>query len=55
LAQFEYVNPVAGLAMIVAGLFMLTLGYSLLAIPPIAAGLILIACYRKYLVRIIGV
>jgi hypothetical protein len=41
--------------MVVAGLLVLTLGYPLLAAPPLVIGLSLIAYYRKYLMHILGV
>jgi len=55
LRRFEYINPLAGLALIIAGLLMLTLGYALLAISPLVVGLVLVAYYRKYLLSLLGV
>ena len=55
LPRFEYVNPVAGLAMVIVGLVLLTLGYALLALAPIAVGLFLVAYYRKDLLILLGV
>ena len=52
--QFEYLNPLAGLAMLVAGLFLVTFGYAAYAVPPIAVGLFLILYYRKQLLELIG-
>jgi hypothetical protein len=54
LPQFEQINPVAGLVMVVAGLIVLTFGYVLLAMPPLVIGLSLIAYYRKDLMQILG-
>lgn len=54
MAQFEYLNALAGLVMVIAGLFLLIFGYSLLAIPPILVGLFLVAFYRKYLLQLMG-
>lgn len=52
--DFRYVNPLCGLVMVLAGLVMLTMGYVLLAAPPLAAGLVLVALYRKRLVELMG-
>ena len=52
--QFEYVNPLAGLAMLVIGLFLTVYGYWVYGIAPIAVGLVLVICYRKYLLQILG-
>jgi hypothetical protein len=52
--QFEYVNPLAGLVMLVIGLFLMVFGYWVYGIAPAAVGLALIAYYRKYLLQILG-
>jgi hypothetical protein len=54
LAQFEFLNPLAGLVMVIAGLLLLIYGYSLIAIPPILVGLFLVAFYRKFLFQLMG-
>lgn len=48
-------NPVAGLAMLVVGLVLLTLGYNFLALPPIIVGLLLVARYRRELFQLMGI
>lgn len=53
LPRFEYVNPVAGLVIYIAGMVLLTLGYDLLAVPPIVVGLLLVSYYRKNLMELI--
>ncbi|HJS82600.1 MAG TPA: hypothetical protein VJ742_07160 [Nitrososphaera sp.] len=55
MARFEYVNPIAGLVMLVAGLFVLTFGYVIYALPPIIVGVFLVLFYRKYLLELMGV
>jgi hypothetical protein len=55
LARFEYVNPIAGLVMLVAGLFVLTFGYVFYALPAIIVGVFLVLFYRKYLLELMGV
>jgi hypothetical protein len=52
--QFEYVNPLAGLAMLVIGLFLVIFGYWVYGITPIAVGIVLVLYYRKYLLQILG-
>jgi len=47
--QFEYVNPMVGLAMFIIGLFLIVFGYFEYGITPVIVGLALIAYYRKYL------
>jgi hypothetical protein len=47
--QFEYVNPMVGLAMFIVGLFLIVFGYFEYGITPVVVGLVLIAYYRKYL------
>jgi hypothetical protein len=51
----EYVNPLAGLGMVLLGLILLTLGYFLYSLPPIVVGLALVLYYRKYLQELMGV
>ena len=41
--------------MVIVGLVLLTLGYALLALAPIAVGLFLVAYYRKDLLILLGV
>jgi hypothetical protein len=53
--QFEYVNPMAGLAMLIIGLFLIVFGYFEYGITPVIVGLVLIAYYRKYLWQILGI
>lgn len=52
--QFEYTNPLAGLGMIIIGLFLMVFGYWVYGITPVAVGIALIVLYRKYLMRILG-
>jgi hypothetical protein len=52
--QFEYVNPLAGLAMLVIGLFLVIFGYWVYGVTPIAVGIVLVLYYRKYLLQILG-
>ncbi len=52
--QFEYVNPLAGLAMLVIGLFLVIYGYWVYGVTPVAVGLMLVICYRKYLFQMLG-
>jgi len=54
LVEFEYVNPLAGLAMLVIGLFLMVFGYWIYGITPAAVGLVLVIYYRKYLLQIMG-
>jgi hypothetical protein len=51
--QFEYVNPMAGLAMFIIGLFLIVFGYFEYGITPVVVGLVLIAYYRKYLWQVL--
>ncbi|MDQ3909147.1 MAG: hypothetical protein M3232_01920 [Thermoproteota archaeon] len=53
--RFEYVNPMAGLAMFIIGLFLIVFGYFEYGITPVAVGLVLVAYYRKYLWQILGI
>jgi hypothetical protein len=53
--RFEYINPLAGLAMLIIGLFLIVLGYFEYGITPVIVGLVLIAYYRKYLWQILGI
>jgi hypothetical protein len=55
LPSFEYINPLAGLAMVLAGLFVLTFGYVYYALPPIIVGVFLVIYYLKYLLQLMGV
>lgn len=52
--QFEYINVLAGLAMLVIGLFLMIFGYWVYGITPVAVGIVLIVCYRKYLSQMLG-
>ena len=52
--QFEYVNTLAGLAMLVIGLFLVIYGYWIYGVTPVAVGLILIIYYRKFLFQLLG-
>jgi hypothetical protein len=54
LVQLEYVNPIAGLAMLVIGLFLVLLGYWVYGVTPAAVGIMLIIYYRKHLMQILG-
>ena len=54
MVQFEYVNALAGLAMLVIGLFFMVFGYWVYGIAPVAVGIVLIAVYRKYLLQMLG-
>jgi len=53
--RFEYINPMAGLAMFIIGLFLIVFGYFEYGITPVLVGLVLIAYYRKYLWQILGI
>jgi hypothetical protein len=53
--RFEYVNPMAGLAMFIIGLFLIVFGYFEYGITPVVVGLVLVAYYRKYLWQILGI
>jgi hypothetical protein len=52
--QFEYVNPLVGLAMFLVGLFLIVFGYFEYGATPVIVGLFLVAYYRKYLWHIMG-
>ncbi len=52
--QLEYVNPLAGLAMLVIGLFLIWFGYWVYGITPAVVGIVLVIYYRKYLLQIMG-
>ena len=52
--QLEYVNPLAGLAMLVIGLFLMVFGYWVYGMTPAVAGIVLVIYYRKYLLQIMG-
>jgi hypothetical protein len=44
----------AGLAMLIVGLFLIVFGYFEYGITPVIVGLVLIVYYRKYLWQILG-
>ncbi|HEX7032515.1 MAG TPA: hypothetical protein VF172_05900 [Nitrososphaera sp.] len=52
--QLEYINPLAGLAMLVIGIFVMLFVHWIYGVTPTAVGLALIICYRKYLLQILG-
>ena len=52
--QFEYINPLVGLAMFIVGLFLIIFGYLEYGITPVIVGLVLVAYYRKYLWQVMG-
>jgi hypothetical protein len=52
--QFEYLNPLVGLAMFILGLFLIVFGYFEYGITPVIVGLFLVAYYRKYLWHVLG-
>ncbi len=52
--QFEYVNPLVGLAMFIIGLFLIVFGYFQYGITPVIVGLVLVAYYRRYLWQVMG-
>ncbi len=54
MVELEYVNPLAGLAMLVIGLFLMVFGYWIYGITPAVVGLVLVIYYRKYLLQIMG-
>jgi hypothetical protein len=54
--QFEYLNPLAGLGMIVIGLIIIlviSLDFFVYGIVPVIVGLVLVAYYRKYLMQLL--
>lgn len=53
--QFEYINPLAGLALVIIGLFVLGFVDISYGVPMILVGLFFIVYYRKYLLEILGV
>jgi hypothetical protein len=53
--RLEYVNPMAGLAMFIIGLFLTVFGYFEYGITPVVVGLVLVVYYRKYLWQILGI
>jgi hypothetical protein len=53
LVQFEYLNPLVGLAMFIIGMFVILFGYFIYGIVPVIVGLVLVAYYRKYLFRLL--
>jgi hypothetical protein len=52
--QFEYLNPLVGLAMFIVGLFLIIFGYFEYGITPVIVGLVLVAYYRKYLWQVMS-
>jgi len=54
LVELEYVNPLAGLAMLVIGLFLMVFVHWIYGITPAAVGLVIVIYYRKYLPQIMG-
>lgn len=52
--QFEYVNPLAGLGMLIIGLLLMVLGYWVYGMAPVAVGIALAVLYRRYLMQILG-
>jgi hypothetical protein len=52
--EFEYVGPLAGLAILIAGLLLVSFGLYLYGITPIAVGVVLVIYYRRYLLRLMG-
>ena len=54
LTQFEYVNPLAGLAILIIGLVLMVLGYWVYGIAPAAVGMALVLYYHKYLLHIMS-
>jgi hypothetical protein len=53
LVQFEYLNPLMGLAMFIIGMFVISFGYFIYGVVPVVVGLVLVAYYRKYLFRLL--
>jgi hypothetical protein len=53
LVQFEYLNPLVGLAMFIIGMFVILFGYFIYGIVPVIVGLVLVAYYRKHLFRLL--
>jgi hypothetical protein len=54
LVEFEYVNPLAGLAMLVVGLFLVLFGLPFYGLAPIIIGVVLVIYYRRYLLPLMG-
>lgn len=52
--KFEYVNPLAGLGMVIIGLFLMVLGHWVYGMTPVAVGIALAVLYRRYLMQILG-
>jgi hypothetical protein len=50
----EYINPLAGLAMLVIGIFVMLFVHWIYGVTPTAVGIALIIYYRKYLLQILG-
>lgn len=55
LVEFEFVNPLAGLAMLIIGLLLMTFNYFFYGIPPVAVGVALVVYYRRFLLQLMGV
>lgn len=53
--QFEYINPLAGLALVIIGLIVLGFVDISYGVPMILVGLFFIVYYRKYLLEMLGV
>ncbi len=54
MVEFEYLNPIAGLAMLIIGLFLVLIDYFFYGITPIIVGVVLVIYYRKYLLELMG-
>lgn len=52
--ELEYINPLAGLAMLIAGLLLISFGLYFYGIAPIVVGVVLVIYYRRYLLRLMG-
>lgn len=50
----EYVNPLAGLAMAIIGIALISTGNLIYGGPPLAVGIILVLYYRKLLFETLG-
>jgi len=55
LVEFEFVNPLAGLAMLIIGLLLMTFNYFFYGILPVAVGVALVVYYRRFLLQLMGV
>ncbi|MGH9992786.1 MAG: hypothetical protein ACREBU_08135 [Nitrososphaera sp.] len=54
MVEFKYLNPIAGLAMLIIGFFMVSIDYFFYGITPIIVGAVLVVYYRRYLVQLMG-